>query len=120
VSRVEHNAIKAVYIFRNSMTYQHYENRPRNIIVLIASIKNTLITDDTFISFFQKIIDKNEMSIGSIAIENLSHNCIISAFCNNPNIIENNCCCLANSTASYYFYNYIANTIKNNKAIVII
>lgn len=106
-------------MFRNSMTYQHYENRPRNIIVLIASIKNTLITDDIFISFFQKIIDKNEMSIGLIAIENLSHNCIISAFCNNPNNIGNNYF-LANSTASYYFYNYIANTIKNNKAIVII
>jgi hypothetical protein len=119
VSRVEHNAIKAVYMFRNSMTYQHYENRPRNIIVLIASIKNTLITDDIFISFFQKIIDKNEMSIGLIAIENLSHNCIISAFCNNPNNIGNNYF-LAKSTASYYFYNYIANTIKNNKAIVII
>ena len=96
------------------MTFHNYKNSSRNIMVLIASIKNTLITDDTFISFFKLITDEQDKICGNlIAIENLSHNNIICAFCKNKY-------CLASSTSSYYFYNYIANTIKSEKSLVII
>jgi hypothetical protein len=113
------NEVKSMYLLKHSSTCINGSKNNENdnsILILIASIKNKLLSDDLFLYYFKLLYFEIILKIqyDYLAIEELSDNWIISKQLELTDEITNK------TIMSYYYFNYAYYTYNYKKVLIII